>query len=174
MKWIVFQPDRKPDKITGRGHFTTGVIVAIASYPLSVKYGLYPIVVALALAMGSSAPDWLEMPWNDGNRRRLLINHRTLTHWWPIWAYLLWHGLKIGGVEGNAMVGFAIGCLLHLLTDLPNPMGIPILTPWHRFSLNLWKSGHNEILIILVAFVFMGWSYSWLDRVQMLAKNYLA
>ena len=40
--------------------------------------------------------------------------------------------------------GFGIGGLLHLLVDLPNPMGIPILTPTRRFSLKLWKSGKFE------------------------------
>ena len=50
----------------------------------------------------------------------------------------------------SVLIGFSLGGLLHLLTDIPNPMGIPILTPTRRFSFKLWKSGKYEVAITFV------------------------
>ena len=61
---------------------------------------------------------------------------------------------KLGIVEASALLGFSIGGLLHLLFDLPNPMGIPFLTPWNRVSLNLWNSGKKENLIVTFVILF--------------------
>lgn len=107
---------------------------------------------------------------------KTIIPHRTITHWLPIWILMLLfaivninpeylnipfiHKLQI---ENNLnysnyifslILGYAIGGLTHLLTDIPNPMGIPILTPYKRFSLNLWRSGKMEPLIISCFIIF--------------------
>jgi len=58
------------------------------------------------------------------------------------------------------LLGFSFGGLLHLLTDLPNPMGIPIIAPNVRFSLKLWKSGRYEPAItfffLLLVLIYVG------------------
>lgn len=141
--------------MTGKGHWLTGVATAIAVWPLASRYGFHPALVALALVPGATAPDWLECPWYDKfQHRRSLITHRTITHWWPLWLALLGYGCyRHDGLEGSLMVGFALGGFLHLLMDVPNPRGIPIFTPRARKSLNWWKSGQHELLIISA---FMG------------------
>lgn len=44
-----------------------------------------------------------------------------------------------------------VGGISHLLVDLPNPSGIPVLTPFHRMSLNCWESGDREWRLVLAA-----------------------
>ncbi|WP_428946888.1 hypothetical protein ACQUQQ_08730 [Acidithiobacillus ferrooxidans] len=52
--------------------------------------------------------------------------------------------LEIGGILRMALAGFTAGGVMHLAMDVPNPTGIPILTPMARSrrSLHWWRSGH--------------------------------
>lgn len=141
--------------MTGKGHALTGIATAIAVWPFATRHGFQPLFLALALSLGATAPDWLECPWYDRlQHRRSLITHRTITHWWLMWLSLLIYGWRRpDALEASLMVGFAVGGLLHLLMDAPNPRGIPILTPRSRKSLNWWKSGQHELLLVAA---FMG------------------
>jgi hypothetical protein len=38
---------------------------------------------------------------------------------------------------------------MHLLADWPNPLGVPWI--WRRHSLNLWNSGHCDLIIVAAA-----------------------
>lgn len=119
--------------------------------------------------IGVTAPDTLEIARpvkQEGAqgavwKRVSVIPHRTLTHWWPVWGCLLavclaglpkslWAdavgaphaaaGLAAHAI-GTGLTAFAIGGLLHLLGDLPNPSGIPRLLPFGRtVSLRWWRS----------------------------------
>jgi hypothetical protein len=40
---------------------------------------------------------------------------------------------------------------MHLLADWPNPLGVPWI--WKRHSLNLWKSGRCDLLVVGLAWV---------------------
>jgi len=105
------------------------------------------------------------------------IPHRTITHWLPLWIMLFVFSMhnvnpnilnipfidniiiknfdnNIANYIYSGLLGFSMGGLIHLLTDIPNPMGIPILTPKKRFSLNLWKSGKMEPLIVCCFIIF--------------------
>ncbi|RDJ99347.1 hypothetical protein DLM46_29425, partial [Paraburkholderia lacunae] len=42
--------------------------------------------------------------------------------------------------------GFACGGLMHLLADWPNPLGVPWIAGRH--SLNLWNSGHCDLIVL--------------------------
>ena len=108
---------------------------------------------------------------------KTLIPHRTITHWLPLWLLLfVFSAINIDnsffnnalsqhlifqnnhpffGTFYSTLLGYSIGGLVHLLVDLPNPMGIPILTPKKRFSLNLWKSGKMEPLILTLLLIFV-------------------
>lgn len=109
---------------------------------------------------------------------KTLIPHRTITHWLPIWMILFLFSVinidpsfinlnivqpfiisnesnTLSNILFSALLGYSIGGLVHLMVDLPNPMGIPILTPKKRFSLNLWRSGKMEPLILTVLLVFV-------------------
>jgi hypothetical protein len=119
--------------------------------------------MAVGVLMGARAPDYLELQKGGGGT---LIPHRTITHYTPLWIGMLFYalgGLGVGPATGldllpNTIVseilcGFAIGGISHLLTDLPNPMGIPLWHPNKRWSLNWWRSGEREWLIHIVGIV---------------------
>lgn len=153
--------------MTGKGHTLAGLVCMIGMYKYSNELGgttLESIIATVFILLGATAPDWLEIRKSNG---ATVIRHRTWTHWLPLWIILLAFGLSQGTINhlsntpilidiseyintdipnyvSYAIIGFSIGGLLHLATDLPNPMGIPILTPYHRFSLKLWKSGKFE------------------------------
>lgn len=129
---------------------------------------LVAVVSAFLCISGATAPDWLEIRKKTGGT---VIKHRTITHWVLLWVLLYLFGLKIDdwdllsswtsiedpfiiNVIGLIALSFAVGGLLHLLTDLPNKMGIPILLPNQRFCLHAWKSGRNEQFLITISYVF--------------------
>ncbi len=96
--------------------------------------------------------------WFAG-RRKSLIAHRTITHWWPLWAaFGVWALYALLGQRGWATpiwaaLGVSCGGLTHILCDWPNPMGVPGRTPWRRHSLRLWRSGEHEVRIVLTSAV---------------------
>jgi hypothetical protein len=45
--------------------------------------------------------------------------------------------------------GFAAGGMMRLLTDWPNPMGVPWI--WRRHSLSMWRSGNLESMVIVLS-----------------------
>ncbi|CAN0625930.1 inner membrane protein [Burkholderia multivorans] len=108
---------------------------------------------------GGTAPDWLEIAWWR-RRRRLWITHRTLTHWGIGWLALL--AVSYRALTDPAHIlwpaplfGFACGGLMHLLADWPNPLGVPWI--WRRHSLNLWKSGRCDLLVVAAAWAGALW-----------------
>lgn len=153
--------------MTGKGHFLTGLTFSSSAFLFSKDVGAISWLSAVFCIIGVNAPDYLEIRIKG----KTLIPHRTITHWIPIWIVLFFYSIfsinsnyfnflvnfnlyKLGIVEASALLGFSIGGLLHLLFDLPNPMGIPFLTPWNRVSLNLWNSGKRENLIVTFVILF--------------------
>jgi hypothetical protein len=119
---------------------------------------VYAFAAGVVGFAGATAPDWLEIPWAGFfGTRHSIIPHRTWTHWLFLWVCLL--GLSVGHpllaetVAGAMLMAFCLGGLTHLIMDLPNPMGIPILHPNRRRSLKLWASGKNEIALVLLTWV---------------------
>lgn len=155
--------------MTGQGHNWAGVaLIPSVYYETYANFNNHVIsfIACLCLLSGATAPDWLEIRKKSGGT---VINHRTITHWLPLWIglfafanYMMNNeqlnllGLEIASNQyiASSLLGFAIGGLLHLAVDFPNPMGIPVFTPYHRLSLNLWKSGKNESLVISVVALF--------------------
>ncbi|GBG14372.1 single-stranded DNA exonuclease [Novimethylophilus kurashikiensis] len=145
--------------MTGRGHRWTGVGAAFMAAALARAFHL-PELVAAAVAAGSTTlPDWVEMPFyrrdaKTGMRVRVgaLIPHRTITHWPPLWLGVIYWGVHAGGFVGSMAIGAAIGAIVHILGDAPNPMGIPWLVPTKRLKLGKkgwWRSGEHEIMMTL-------------------------
>lgn len=151
---------------TGKAHQITGVassiFIGIAVYRLGfIPHEQTALVGAIAGgAIGARAPDWMEAG---------VLTHRTVTHWWLLWLlipFVTW--LAIRGQAGagaeiilSGTIGMAIAALTHLLFDLPNPMGVPFLSPWRRISLNWWRSGQHEWLLVPVWLVLTLWP-AWL------------
>lgn len=141
---------------SSKAHHATGWaagFIAAAAVEHAGMGGPWHVWSCLALfggGVGGSAPDWLEVAWWRRSPR-LWLTHRTLTHWGLAWLALLgWSYLELARHWWAApLFGFAAGGVMHLLTDWPNPMGVPWL--FSRHSLCLWKSGNCEPIIIGVA-----------------------
>jgi membrane-bound metal-dependent hydrolase YbcI (DUF457 family) len=121
---------------------------------------------------GGTAPDWLEIAWWSRSRR-LWITHRTATHWGLGWAVVLafsYHSLGRAQPLAAPLFGFACGGFMHLLADWPNPLGVPWI--WKRHSLNWWKSGRCDLLVVALAWAGAGWIARpfWATRVGHLAR----
>lgn len=148
-------------------------VIAAAVVAHSGIAGPYHIWSALAFLFGYSgggAPDWLELKWwrwKRGRGRHTWIAHRTWTHWG-----LAWIGLLVGSFYALPYwswaalpFGFAAGGVMHLCADAPNPMGVPWFWGSWRLSLNLWKSGKCDWLIVGVAWIGAWWyaDRAWFD-----------
>lgn len=139
-------------------HRSTGwavgvVAAAIVSLRLADPYHLWTIATLLCAYAGSTAPDWLENAWwSQGGGRKLWIAHRSWTHWGIAWLALLvasYRALPQTPLAALAF-GFAVGGIMHLLADWPNPLGVPWLLT-KRHSLGWWKSGRCDYLLIAAA-----------------------
>ncbi|HEF4770539.1 metal-dependent hydrolase [Burkholderia multivorans] len=140
-------------------HHASGFAAGVAAAALVAQTGAtgpwHTALVAAFIAgvAGGTAPDWLELAWWS-RKRRLWIAHRTVTHWGIGWLALLalgWHGLTHHPhpLWAAPLFGFACGGLMHLLADWPNPLGVPWI--WRRHSLNLWNSGHCDLIVVAAA-----------------------
>ena len=140
--------------------WAVGVIAAaIASLRIADPYHLWTTATLLCAYAGSTAPDWLENAWwSPGSQRRLWIAHRSWTHWGVAWLALLIVSYRSLAQTPLAapVFGFAVGGIMHLLADWPNPLGVPWLLT-RRHSLQWWKSGRCDYLIIVTA-----WACAWL------------
>lgn len=150
--------------MTITGHKLVGLAVGVgAAGAMKIwhpAFELWWLAVMLPLAVtGAAFPDRIE--WGPFGDR--WVTHRTWTHWWPFWlgptVILLWPEFRdfSGWFSHPAifagMLAFFAGGLSHLLTDLPNPSGVPFLTPYHHVSLGLWKSGQMEWAVVPLAFL---------------------
>lgn len=161
--------------MTGRGHILAGLALSIGSFKFGHELSnstFLGSLVAIGTILGSTAPDYLEIRrkvYRDGQcvGTRTLIPHRTITHTVSLWVGLLYLAyclavgdnkvsdyiysyINLGDYIPYFFIGYALGGILHLLVDLPNLQPIPILTPWDKFSLKLWRSGKMEPLIVTV------------------------
>lgn len=137
------------------GHHLTGGLTGIA-VGTWLKYHAGADVLTVASAVGGGwyggiFPDAIEkigkLYW---------IEHRTVTHWVPLWIGLLVWAVVTGvhlplpypDIVRGTVLGFIFGGLTHLIFDIPNPTGIPLVLPWKRYSLNWWKSGRADIALV--------------------------
>ena len=154
--------------MTGRGHRWTGLGAAFAAAAVA-RFGhmgdLAELAAACIALVSTTIPDWIEIPfYRNGVRAGSIIKHRTLTHWPALWLGLIYWGLQDMTLIGAAAIGAAVGALVHILGDAPNPMGIPWFIPTHRHRFGKkgwWRSGQHEVFITLV-FTAGGFGLWWL------------
>lgn len=150
--------------MTGRGHRWTGVGAALFAAALARLTDLPELIAAAVAMVSTTMPDWIEMPYyRKGVRAGSLITHRTITHWPPLWVLVAMWGVHEGGLGGAMLMGAAMGAMVHILGDAPNPMGIPWIVPHQRLRFGKkgwWKSGQREPFIALAfaVFGFVAWS----------------
>ena len=145
---------------SSKAHHATGFAAGVIAAAVVARIGGGDTFIGVLLSLfagvaGGTAPDWLEVAWWS-RARRLWITHRTLTHWGVGWLALLafsyhWLGYSIYAAPA---FGFACGGLMHLFADWPNPLGVPWIAGRH--SLNLWKSGHCDLLVVAAS-----WAAAW-------------
>lgn len=157
--------------MTGKGHTWTGIALSLSGFYFTYNHlGTESIGLSLLsmffIIIGATAPDWMEIRKANGGT---VIKHRWITHWAVLWvaafigSYYLFqnptvlikgYSINIPDFISISLLAFSAGGLLHLLVDLPNPMGVPIITPNMRFSLHLWKSGKQEYLLVTLVMLF--------------------
>lgn len=107
--------------------------------------GLLPSLGIIGLAVvGSLAPD-IDLPYSKIGRRsktvsstvNLFFGHRTITHAPLVWLVLC---AVLSSVLGQTwhiyVLAFALGIGTHILLDLCNSAGVPLLWPYsHRFHI---------------------------------------
>ncbi|GGX97958.1 metal-dependent hydrolase [Massilia dura] len=134
--------------------FAAGLIAAVLVFHAGASgpWHAWSILALVSGAAGGTAPDWLEVAWWS-RKRKLWITHRTWTHWGIAWgALLVYSYLSLNKMAwAPAAFGFAAGGMMHLLADWPNPLGIPWILGRH--SLNLWKSGKCDMVIVVSAWL---------------------
>jgi hypothetical protein len=144
-------------------HHATGWAAGMIAAALVLRTGAAgpwhagSLAALIAGIAGATAPDWLEIAWWTRGRR-LWITHRTATHWgigWGVALVFAYRSLPHAHVWTAALFGFACGGLMHLLADWPNPLGVPWI--WKRHSLNLWKSGHCDLIVVALAWTAAAW-----------------
>lgn len=140
--------------MTRAGHHLTSLGAAAIAFALAHRYGGDPWLAFCLAIPGATAPDWLEVAWFSKGVRHSLIPHRTWTHWLLPWGWLYGYALLSLDQQpwASAMLGFAVGGLLHLLMDLPNPSGIRFLHPFRqRISLNWWRGDQMVAPLVLLS-----------------------
>lgn len=143
---------------SGSAHHATGWAAGVIAAAIVTHAGAdTPWHLAAALAFvagvaGGTAPDWLEVAWWR-KKRKLWITHRTLTHWGVGWVALLLGSYRELGhwLIAAPAFGFACGGMIHLFADWPNPLGVPWIA--RRHSLNLWRSGRCDLIVIAASWV---------------------
>lgn len=136
---------------------TTKVFAASASLIEAKILGLDGVESGILLLLtwsSSMLPDSLEyagfVRW---------IRHRTLTHWMLPWltgwcaGFLLYSFFDVAA--GIVLLGVFGGGLLHVVTDLLTPKGVPIFLPLskHQVSLKLVNGTGSEIGITMLIFM---------------------
>lgn len=139
--------------MTRTGHRLTSLGAAAIAFSIAHRYGGHAWLAAALAIPGATAPDWLEVAWFKNGIRHSLIPHRTWTHWILLWGWLFGYAFLSLDLHGwaSAALGFAVGGLLHLLMDLPNPSGIRFLHPFRqRITLNWWRGDQMVRPLVLL------------------------
>lgn len=124
-------------------HRVTGLAAGVAVWSALASTGPLAVLAIPAGLAGGNAPDRIE--W-IGSRR--WCGHRTITHWFFLWAAIFCYGAAtLHELWGPALLGYGAGGLTHLCFDVPNIMGVPVLSPVHRIAFRWWKSGDHDLLL---------------------------
>jgi membrane-bound metal-dependent hydrolase YbcI (DUF457 family) len=145
------------------GHIKVSVGLAVASFNLGWYLGYYYVInitLAVTLAIGSVAPDFIEMG---------IIKHRTYTHYPPFYigaifaSHYFYTSGALSDISFIAIVGYATGSIVHLLCDWPYYRGIPLFLPTKQVkSLGLKFSYSTNRSLESIALVIIGATAIWL------------
>lgn len=130
-------------------HTMVGLAVGYALAKLGHQESWYAAALFAGAYLGSSAPDWMEMPSSkrtshlfsaDTHERVSVIPHRTITHTLLFWAmatiYSVYFMAAQNGVwQSLVLFAFCVSGLAHLLCDASTAMGIPLIPFGKRYRM---------------------------------------
>lgn len=160
--------------MTYKTHITGGFLLTLTTVPLLTNLNIKPdglgeVALLFSCAIiGSILPD-IDHPNSKINKYNPLssficaiVKHRTFTHslLWMVVVSLIGLLLK---VNTWAILGLNIGILSHLILDMLNPTGVPLLYPYkkkfHVCSISTSSAGEWGVLglmIIAVGYIIIG------------------
>ena len=156
--------------MTRSGHHFTSLGAAAIAFSVAHRHHGHPWLAAMLAVPGATAPDWLELAWFRKGVRHSLIPHRTWTHWLLPWGWLYGYAFLSLDLQpwASAALGFAVGGLLHLLMDLPNPSGIRFLHPFRqRITLNWWRGDQMVTPLVLLSWAAGAAALQWAGLVSL-------
>ena len=152
--------------MTGKTHAICGTVTILAITAVSFRglpidgHTYLPAVGLLSVAAGSYMPDIDLHRSKMGQRHKFIskhLTHRGITHTllFPvifIVAMLMAAAAKIP-VLPELIMGFNVGWVVHILADLCNRKGVPLLWPLYRRRVHiaafLTSTWHEYVFIIL-------------------------
>lgn len=159
--------------MTGKTHVALGTAFMIA---MTVKYpqgtevlgmSVIPAVSLLTISAGSYGPDIDIKQSHLGKKYKFLskhLKHRGITHTLLVPAVLLAAMIAVQAIPvlPSLIFGFLMGWVTHILADLCNRKGVPLLWPLssNKIHIATFKTGtwHEAIFAIL----WLGGLIAWL------------
>lgn len=111
--------------------------------------------------------------WPASMTIQLVIGHRTLFHAPILYLALYFVGLHFAPAASLYILAATLGAASHLVLDILNPSGIPLLWPWKkrfhlaRFNVGGWVDILLQLLLILLLVILISNLHlSWEDFIQ--------
>lgn len=169
--------------MTGKVHTICGVSVAVATticFPeLHIMSAtIYPAIGIVAAVPGSLLPDIDIERSKLGSKHKWLskhLTHRGITHTLlvPMIIFGLFFLLQAVPIIPSLLFGFEIGYLAHILADMFNKKGVPILWPFTKAKLHIAcvktaSTPQQVVFIIFWEVVLLAWIFLRYDLYHMI------
>lgn len=163
--------------MNGATHTTTGMLAGISfclAAGMSFKMNnatVFPLATIFLSATGSLAPD-VDIPQSAMGKKHphlaRMFTHRGMTHTlvFPLAIGVICYfasvafGSEAATLVVNILFPFMFGWIVHILADLCNRKGVPLLWPLYRkrihiatFKTGTWNEGAFIFLVGLAVFV---------------------
>lgn len=133
---------------------------------LSVFLGFDIAGIALTV-LGGILPDLLDRIISGNNEWTFLRVHRTITHWWLLWAVILFMCYSevfptIFQINTSEIIWYlSFGSLLHIACDTLTKGGVPFLNPFKQtIGFRFFFTGSSEeyalVAILSATFLYFG------------------
>ena len=133
---------------------------------LSVFLGFDIAGIALTV-LGGILPDLLDKIIAGNNKYAWYRVHRTITHWWLLWAIILFFCYKqtfpvIFHVNTSEILRYlSFGSLLHIICDSLTKSGVPFLNPFKQsFGFHFFATGSSAeyalVALLSATFLYFG------------------
>ncbi|MCD8491556.1 MAG: metal-dependent hydrolase [Geovibrio sp.] len=120
----------------------------------------FDLMGIVTMTLGSVLPDIIDKALSGNSEIVWDRVHRTLSHWWIIWALILYFSHRNSDIFVLSMPVFkivshlAFGSLLHILCDSMTLGGVPLFNPFRQsFGLRLFHTGSPQeyVFVTIIA-----------------------